>query len=141
MKVCIALSLFGLLFGVVLCENVSPSTPEELYENGNSGGRSIEDLVDMIKLIGQEGLIEKFVSLRFYDPDQSTDIYFEPQNAPLNRYIYLPVYDYNRVILTREDDNLEAAGDFISANFVDGYKQKNKYIATPCKNQSNLSFY
>lgn len=37
-------------------------------------------------------------------------------------------YDHSRVVLSQLDDDVTS--DYINANFVDGYKQKNAYIST-----------
>lgn len=37
-------------------------------------------------------------------------------------------YDHSRVVLSQEDE--DPTSDYINANFVDGYKQKNAYIST-----------
>lgn len=49
-------------------------------------------------------------------------------NLTKNRYTDVLCYDHSRVVLSREDGE-----DYINANFVDGYKQKNAYISTQGK--------
>jgi len=49
-------------------------------------------------------------------------------NLTKNRYTDVLCYDHSRVILSLEDD--DPTSDYINANFVDGYKQKNAYIST-----------
>lgn len=49
-------------------------------------------------------------------------------NLTKNRYTDVLCYDHSRVVLAREDD--DELSDYINANFVDGYKQKNAYIST-----------
>lgn len=110
----------------------SSSTDEALYENGNSGGRNIRDFVAMVRQLGPSGLIDRFSSFRSLNPDKTYWTSLQPQNIALNRYAFLVLYDYNRVILDQEF-NPEATTDFISANFVDGFKHKREYIATPCE--------
>ena len=45
-----------------------------------------------------------------------------------NRYTDVLCYDHTRVILAREDNDPDS--DYINANFVDGYKQRNAFIST-----------
>lgn len=40
-------------------------------------------------------------------------------------------YDHSRVVLSNDED--DPTNDYINANFVDGYKQKNAYISTQGK--------
>jgi len=44
-----------------------------------------------------------------------------------NRYSDVLCYDHTRVVLSTEGEN---DTDYINANFVDGYKQKNAFIST-----------
>lgn len=52
-------------------------------------------------------------------------------NLAKNRYTDVLCYDHSRVILSQIDDDVTS--DYINANFVDGYKQKNAYISTQGK--------
>jgi len=49
-------------------------------------------------------------------------------NLTKNRYTDVLCYDHSRVVLAHEDG--DEPSDYINANFVDGYKQKNAYIST-----------
>lgn len=57
-------------------------------------------------------------------------------NLAKNRYTDVLCFDHSRVILSQEDD--DPTSDYINANFVDGYKQKNAYISTQGKFYSFL---
>jgi len=50
-------------------------------------------------------------------------------NLPKNRYTDVLCFDHSRVILSESDPN-DSTSDYINANFVDGYKQKNAFIST-----------
>lgn len=52
-------------------------------------------------------------------------------NLTKNRYTDVLCYDHSRVVLSRVDG--DELSDYINANFVDGYKQKNAYISTQGK--------
>lgn len=130
---------FFLLVTFVLCISLAhlakvpaSSTDEALYENGNSGGRNIRDFVAMVQQLGPSGLIDRFSSFRSLNPDKTYWASLQPENIALNRYAFLVLYDYNRVKLDHEF-NPEATTDFVSANFVDGFKHKREYIATSCE--------
>lgn len=49
-------------------------------------------------------------------------------NLSKNRYTDVLCFDHSRVILSQENE--EPTSDYINANFVDGYKQRNAYIST-----------
>jgi len=49
-------------------------------------------------------------------------------NLPKNRYTDVLCYDHSRVLLSQIDG--DPSSDYINANFVDGYKQKNAFIST-----------
>lgn len=50
-------------------------------------------------------------------------------NAAKNRYTDVLCYDHSRVVLSLEDPE-DSCSDYINANYVDGYKQKNAFIST-----------
>ena len=58
-------------------------------------------------------------------------------NLPKNRYTDVLCYDHSRVLLSQIDG--DPSSDYINANFVDGYKQKNAFISTQGKTIFTLS--
>ena len=49
-------------------------------------------------------------------------------NRPKNRYANVIAYDHSRVVLQPIEG--QAGSDYINANFCDGYRKHNAYIAT-----------
>ncbi|KPJ21012.1 hypothetical protein RR48_00573 [Papilio machaon] len=57
------------------------------------------------------------------------NIFRLPSNLSKNRYTDVLCYDHSRVLLSQTDPE-DPTTDYINANYVDGYKQKNAFICT-----------
>ncbi|XP_014651917.1 PREDICTED: receptor-type tyrosine-protein phosphatase F isoform X3 [Ceratotherium simum simum] len=90
----------------------------------------ITDLADNIeRLRANDGL--KF-SQEYESIDPGQQFTWENSNLevnkPKNRYANVIAYDHSRVILTSIDG--VPGSDYINANYIDGYRKQNAYIAT-----------
>ncbi|XP_077285063.1 protein tyrosine phosphatase Meg2 isoform X2 [Arctopsyche grandis] len=82
-----------------------------------------------VNLLGREGLIEEYDEIK-HRPLDGTFIHTSMKNnLPKNRYNDVLCYDHSRVCLQRQDES-DICSDYINANFVDGYKEKNAFIST-----------
>ncbi|XP_059166888.1 receptor-type tyrosine-protein phosphatase epsilon-like [Physella acuta] len=58
----------------------------------------------------------------------TTDVAMKSENKPKNRYKNICAYDHSRVHLEINTDKKE--GDYINASYIDGYQNKEKFIAS-----------
>ncbi|XP_046814154.1 tyrosine-protein phosphatase non-receptor type 9 isoform X2 [Vespa crabro] len=89
---------------------------------------TMEQLIEEIHSRGRAGLVAEYVEIRQRPPDGSFNNAKLRPNQSKNRYTDVLCYDHSRVCLSQIDG--DATSDYINANFVDGYKQKNAFINT-----------
>ncbi|XP_035919741.1 tyrosine-protein phosphatase non-receptor type 9 isoform X2 [Anopheles stephensi] len=90
--------------------------------------KTIEQIVQMVRERGKMGLIREYTEIKARAPDGTFTHAKLRNNLAKNRYTDVLCYDHSRVVLSQEED--DPTTDYINANFVDGYKQKNAYIST-----------
>ncbi|KAL7745325.1 hypothetical protein ACLKA6_015345 [Drosophila palustris] len=90
--------------------------------------KAIDQIVQMVKERRRQGLIKEYADIRNRAPEGTFVHARMRNNLTKNRYTDVLCYDHSRVVLAREDG--DELSDYINANFVDGYKQKNAYIST-----------
>nr|CAD7439153.1 unnamed protein product [Timema bartmani] len=93
-----------------------------------SQGCSLEQFVEGVRSRGRSGLVQDYAEIRARQPDGSFNHARLRSNLPKNRYTDVLCYDHSRVLLSQIDG--DPCSDYINANFVDGYKQKNAFIST-----------
>ncbi|XP_076161923.1 protein tyrosine phosphatase Meg2 [Ptiloglossa arizonensis] len=89
---------------------------------------TMEQLIEDIHSRGRAGLIAEYAEIRQRPPEASFNHAKLRVNVSKNRYTDVLCYDHSRVCLSQLDG--DATTDYINANFVDGYKQKNAFIST-----------
>ncbi|ELU07177.1 hypothetical protein CAPTEDRAFT_228741 [Capitella teleta] len=88
-----------------------------------SGGFTIRELVDYCRIKGRRGLRRQYEVIKMEPPQGTFDVSKCQNNLPKNRYTDVLCLDHSRVQLANDSD-------YINANFVDGYRQKNAYISS-----------
>ncbi|XP_013403670.1 tyrosine-protein phosphatase non-receptor type 9 isoform X1 [Lingula anatina] len=91
-------------------------------------GMSIEEFAKMVKAKGKQGLYKEYAFLKAEAPKGTFNDSKARHNLPKNRYTDVLCLDHSRVRLECIDG--DPTTDYINANFVDGYKQRNAYIST-----------
>ncbi|XP_046489055.1 tyrosine-protein phosphatase non-receptor type 9 isoform X2 [Neodiprion pinetum] len=89
---------------------------------------SMEQLIEAVHTRGKVGLVSEYMEIRQRPPDGSFNHAKLRANQPKNRYTDVLCYDHSRVSLSEVEN--DPSSDYINANFVDGYKQKNAFIST-----------
>lgn len=122
-------------------ENPASASPSSGFSDDDSlaneigDAKSIEQIVEMVKKLGKKGLIKEYAYIRARQPDGTFENAKMRSNLTKNRYTDVLCLDHSRVVLSKENsDQDDPTGDYINANYVDGYKQKNAYISTQGKN-------
>ncbi|XP_037777162.1 tyrosine-protein phosphatase non-receptor type 9-like isoform X1 [Penaeus monodon] len=96
------------------------------YDDGR--GLSLEEFVRHLRDKGRQGLYHDYTQIKSRPPDGTFENSRKRWNQIKNRYTDVLCFDHSRVVLSAEDE--EGHTDYINANYVDGYKQKNAFIST-----------
>lgn len=109
----------------------SPSNKSSSNDNGintSSQGMTLEEFIKYLNTKGQKGLFDEYNEIKRRVPDGTFDDSRLKPNQSKNRYTDVLCYDHSRVRLSVKDEDVNS--DYINANFVDGYMQKNAFIST-----------
>lgn len=106
-----------------------PQIYEESLHMPTDNGMGIEALAERVRTLRKKGLQQEYLSIRSESPTGNFHVSRAKYNLPKNRYLDVLCYDHSRVVLSSSLEG-DPSHDYINANFVDGYKQKNAYITT-----------
>ncbi|KFW84813.1 Receptor-type tyrosine-protein phosphatase epsilon, partial [Manacus vitellinus] len=112
----------------------SPSGPKKYFPI------PVENLEEEIRIrSADEGKLfrEEFNSLTSGYVQGTFEMANKEENREKNRYPNILPYDHSRVILTQIDG--VPASDYINASYIDGYKEKNKFIAAQGPKQETVN--
>ncbi|NWW36421.1 PTPRE phosphatase, partial [Panurus biarmicus] len=112
----------------------SPSGPKKYFPI------PVENLEEEIRIrSADEGKLfrEEFNSLTSGYVQGTFEMANKEENREKNRYPNILPYDHSRVILTQTDG--VPPSDYINASYIDGYKEKNKFIAAQGPKQETVN--
>ncbi|XP_032514812.1 tyrosine-protein phosphatase non-receptor type 9-like isoform X1 [Danaus plexippus] len=81
-----------------------------------------------VSSLGRRGLCAEYDEIRARPLTGTFHHAKLPANLSKNRYTDVLCYDHSRVVLSTVDEDPHS--DYINANYVDGYKQRNAFIST-----------
>ncbi|XP_077989434.1 tyrosine-protein phosphatase non-receptor type 9-like isoform X2 [Glandiceps talaboti] len=100
---------------------------EDSIHQPEQSGMTVDQLVDHLNSIKKSGIYKEYARIRLEPPAGTFHTSKLKANAGKNRYTDVPCYDHSRVPLC--PINGDPNTDYINANYMDGYKQKNAFIA------------
>ncbi|XP_026325774.1 tyrosine-protein phosphatase non-receptor type 9 isoform X2 [Hyposmocoma kahamanoa] len=109
----------------------SEASPGQSDEECGGGGAGLtpEALLARVQQLGRRGLFAEYEEIRARPPNGTFHHAKLTSNLAKNRYTDVLCYDHSRVLLSQIDPD-DPTSDYINANYVDGYKQKNAFICT-----------
>ncbi|PIK51310.1 putative tyrosine-protein phosphatase non-receptor type 9 isoform X1 [Apostichopus japonicus] len=113
--------------------DISENIPAEEEYDGecvhqpDGHGLDMRSLVEYVLTQKQSGMYQEYAAIRAEPPTGTFNASRHKFNLPKNRYADVVCYDHSRVCLP--PINGDPFSDYINANYVDGYKHKNAFIA------------
>lgn len=109
------------------CSTLSIGSFHEGTFEPKSHPLNVSELIDLIPQMIENGTLKQEYASVARGQLMRWDYAKQSQHKSKNRYGNLLPYDHSRVILATDGDD---TSDYINANYVDGYKCSNRYIAT-----------
>jgi tyrosine-protein phosphatase non-receptor type 9 len=99
------------------------------FSNKTENSKTIEQIILEMNQTGTQKMVGEYDEIINKDPMGTFNSAMMTENIKKNRYANngLLSFDHSRVILSRDEKN---SSNYINANYVDGYKQRNAFIST-----------
>ncbi|KAF0312508.1 Tyrosine-protein phosphatase non-receptor type 9 [Amphibalanus amphitrite] len=110
------------------CSESSGFSDDDSLHMDDGRGITLVELLQQLQTKGRRGLYDDYWEIKSRPPAGTFNHSMIPANRGKNRYSDVLCYDHSRVTLTQVNDDPNS--DYINANFVDGYKQKNAFISS-----------
>lgn len=108
--------------------SMSNNAVEDSLHMPEADGMDLDQLVEYTRSMRRRGLMEEYASIKMEPPAGTFTVSKAKHNLPKNRYSDVLCLDHSRVKLSIQSN--DPSSDYINANYVDGYMQKNAYIST-----------
>lgn len=108
--------------------SMSNNAVEDSLHLPEADGMDLDQLVEYTRSMRRRGLMEEYASIKMEPPAGTFTVSKAKHNLPKNRYSDVLCLDHSRVKLSIQSN--DPSSDYINANYVDGYMQKNAYIST-----------
>ncbi|XP_022257184.1 tyrosine-protein phosphatase non-receptor type 9-like isoform X2 [Limulus polyphemus] len=105
-----------------------PFTAGESIHDDDVEGMSLDEFIHHLQQKGRKGLYQEYTELKMKAMEGTFDAARLKSNQPKNRYSDVLCYDHSRVKISCLDG--DPSSNYLNANFIDGYKQKNAFIST-----------
>ncbi|OXA62769.1 tyrosine-protein phosphatase non-receptor type 9 isoform X2 [Folsomia candida] len=92
-------------------------------------GLTLPEFVEHVRQKGRRGLLDEYAEIVSKSPEGLFNASRLRGNVNKNRYSDVLCFDHTRVILSTDPAEPDTS-DYINANYVDGYKQRNAFIST-----------
>ena len=102
-----------------LSEDGEPAAPV-------SEGLTLPEFIEHVRVKARRGLYDEYSEIKNRPPTGTFNYARAYENQAKNRYTDVLCYDHSRVTLADSEDG----GDYVNANFVDGYRQPRAFISS-----------
>lgn len=106
----------------------SISSHDDSLHFSDGRGMRLYEFIEHVRQKGRKGLYEDYAEIKAKAPEGTFETSKLKPNLSKNRYTDVLCHDHSRVKLSLVDG--DPYSDYINANYVDGYKQKNAFITT-----------